>query len=66
MARGRRIKELQGEIATGARAGGDREKLVRELDALIASACVLCSEIAIKQVDEPFISAADDVAEWAL
>lgn len=27
---------------------------------------VLCSEMAIKQIDEPFITAADDKNEWAL
>lgn len=27
---------------------------------------VLCSEMAVKQIDEPFITAADDRNEWAL
>jgi hypothetical protein len=27
---------------------------------------VLCSDMAIKQIDEPFVSAKDDVDEWIL
>jgi hypothetical protein len=27
---------------------------------------VLCSELAVKLIDEPFISALDDKEEWAL
>jgi hypothetical protein len=27
---------------------------------------VLCSEMAVKLIDEPFISATDDKEEWAL
>jgi hypothetical protein len=27
---------------------------------------VLCSEMAVKQIDEPFITAADDKNEWAV
>ncbi|KAH6622436.1 Pep3/Vps18/deep orange family-domain-containing protein [Boeremia exigua] len=63
IARGKQIRELQGEVARG---GGRRERAVRELDALVGSACVLCSELAVKLVDEPFITAADDREEWAL
>ncbi|KAL3236879.1 hypothetical protein MRX96_022134 [Rhipicephalus microplus] len=32
-----------------------REKLMNELDDLIASECLFCGEIAIRSVDEPFI-----------
>ena len=38
----------------------------REFDSLVAGACVLCSEIAVKKVDEPFVTAADKGDEWAL
>ena len=27
---------------------------------------VLCSEMAVKQIEEPFITAADDPREWAI
>jgi hypothetical protein len=30
------------------------------------NASVLCSEMAVKLIDEPFISATDDKEEWAL
>lgn len=33
-----------------------REKLMNELDDLVASECLYCGEIAIRSVDEPFIS----------
>jgi len=27
---------------------------------------ILCSDYAIKRIDEPFVTAADDLSEWAL
>lgn len=36
-----------------------REKLMNELDDLIASECLFCGEIAIRSVDEPFIDPED-------
>uniref|UniRef100_A0A1E1XC32 Vacuolar protein sorting-associated protein 18 homolog n=1 Tax=Amblyomma aureolatum TaxID=187763 RepID=A0A1E1XC32_9ACAR len=36
-----------------------REKLMNELDDLIASECLFCGEIAIRSVDEPFINPED-------
>jgi len=39
---------------------------VEELDGLIASACILCSEFAVKAIDQPFIGPEDDKDEWAL
>lgn len=27
---------------------------------------ILCSEFAIKRIDEPFVMQSDDVAEWAV
>lgn len=33
---------------------------------LTFSRSVLCSELAVKVIDEPFISATDDKEEWAL
>ncbi|KAF2012799.1 hypothetical protein BU24DRAFT_374597 [Aaosphaeria arxii CBS 175.79] len=66
IARGKRIAELQMEVSKGTGVGAKREKAIRELDALVGSACVLCSEMAVKMIDEPFISATDDKEEWAL
>ncbi|KAF2474245.1 uncharacterized protein BDR25DRAFT_332370 [Lindgomyces ingoldianus] len=66
IARGKRITELQVEVSKGASVGAKREKAIRELDALVGSSCVLCSEMAIKLIDQPFISAMDDREEWAL
>ena len=36
------------------------EDMVRELDELVAGARVLCGEIAIKQIDKAFVTAAGD------
>ncbi|KAF1811918.1 hypothetical protein P152DRAFT_37613 [Eremomyces bilateralis CBS 781.70] len=64
--RSRRIRELQVEVSKGTSLGASREKLIKELDALVASACVLCSEMAVKRIDEPFVLPTDDHSEWAL
>jgi len=64
--KGRRIMELQMEVSKGVSLGSKREKAIRELDALVGSACVLCSEMAVKLIDEPFVSEADNKGEWAL
>ncbi|KAF2181872.1 hypothetical protein K469DRAFT_713475 [Zopfia rhizophila CBS 207.26] len=66
IAKGKRIAELQMEVSKGVSVGSKREKAIKELDALVGSACVLCSEMAVKLIDEPFISATDDAEEWAL
>ena len=60
------IKDLQNEVSRGLSTGGQREKMIRELDGLIAEACILCGEYGIKQIDEPFIDESDNVEEWAL
>lgn len=57
-----RIRELQSQIGRG----GRREKEGRELDALVAGQCILCGELAIRAIEEPFVSEADDVEEWAI
>ncbi len=46
-----RIRELQALIGRG----GRREKEGRELDALVAGSCVLCGDVAIKSIVEPFV-----------
>ncbi|EEH36124.2 vacuolar membrane protein pep3 [Paracoccidioides lutzii Pb01] len=62
----KRIRDLQLEMSKETNTGGKREKVIRDLDGLIAEACILCGEYAIKQIDEPFISAADNRDEWAI
>ncbi|KAJ4358912.1 tethering complex subunit [Ascochyta clinopodiicola] len=62
IARGKRIAELQLDVSKGTSTGAKREKAIRELDALVGSSC----ELAVKLIDEPFISATDDKEEWAL
>ncbi|KAF2163509.1 hypothetical protein M409DRAFT_26121 [Zasmidium cellare ATCC 36951] len=66
MGRSKRIRELQREIGRGVALGKRREGMVRELDGLVAGACVLCSEMAVKQIDKPFITEADNRNEWAI
>lgn len=61
-----RIKDLQSEVNQGLSVGVQRQKLVQELDGLVAEQCVLCGDLGIKQIDEPFVSAGDDVEAWAI
>ncbi|KAL2128369.1 hypothetical protein VTI74DRAFT_9274 [Chaetomium olivicolor] len=65
-AKARRIRECQVQISKGLVGGEKREAMIAELDALVASACILCSDYAIKRIDEPFVKAEDDKEEWAL
>lgn len=62
----KRIKDLQAEVNQGLSVGVQRQKLVQELDGLVADQCVLCGESGIKQIDEPFIHKEDDLAAWAI
>ncbi|QDS70037.1 hypothetical protein FKW77_003933 [Venturia effusa] len=66
VAEGMRIKKLQAEVGRGVFQGKRRERAVRELDDAVAGACVLCSDLAVKQIDEPFVLSSDDRNEWAL
>ncbi|KAL1837626.1 hypothetical protein VTJ49DRAFT_3565 [Mycothermus thermophilus] len=65
-AKARRIKECQVNISKGLVSGERREKMVAELDGLVASACILCSDYAIRRINEPFIKPGEDLEEWAL
>ncbi|KAL4942639.1 hypothetical protein BDV06DRAFT_191705 [Aspergillus oleicola] len=60
------IKDLQSQLNEGALTSSRREEIVKELDGLIAEACILCGDHAIKQIDKPFITVSDNVDEWAL
>ncbi|PSR93909.1 vacuolar protein sorting protein-like protein DigA [Coniella lustricola] len=64
--KGKRIRELQVMITRGVVQGERREAVVRELDGLIASACILCSDYAIKRIDEPFVKTHDNPGDWAI
>ncbi|KAI9784973.1 MAG: hypothetical protein M1839_001169 [Geoglossum umbratile] len=66
VAKSKQIRELQAQVGKGMAAGRLREKAVAELDALIASSCILCSELAVKQIDDPFVLPTDNTTEWAL
>ncbi|POS83588.1 hypothetical protein EPUL_004950, partial [Erysiphe pulchra] len=56
----RMIKELQGLVTKGNLRGSAREKAVAELDELIAGSCILCSDLAIRKIDAPFINPNED------
>lgn len=66
MGKGRRIRELQEIVAGGGLASGGvkKERLVKELDGLVGAACVLCSEMAVRMVDEPFVRQGEGAGEW--
>jgi len=66
MGKGKRIRELQREVGRAVVGGAKRTNMVKELDALVAGSCVLCSEMAVRMIDEPFVTASDDREEWAL
>ncbi|KAK4190400.1 Pep3/Vps18/deep orange family-domain-containing protein [Podospora australis] len=65
-AKGKRIRECQVQISKGLVSGRRREEVVRELDGLVADACILCSDYAIRRISEPFVKEEDDKEEWAL
>ncbi|EAA33759.3 hypothetical protein GE21DRAFT_4156 [Neurospora crassa] len=62
----KRIKECQVQISRGLVKGRKREEMIGELDGLVGEACILCSEYAIKRIDEPFVKENEDKEEWAL
>ncbi|KAF2158100.1 hypothetical protein K461DRAFT_326169 [Myriangium duriaei CBS 260.36] len=66
VAKGKRIREVQAEIGRGLVSGKRKDRLVRELDGLVAGACVLCGEMAVKQIDQPFVTKTDDREQWAI
>ena len=66
MGRGKRIRELQREVGRAVVGGKRREGMVRELDGLVAASCVLCSEGAVRMIDEPFVGEGESREEWAI
>ncbi|RHZ52332.1 vacuolar protein sorting protein DigA [Aspergillus thermomutatus] len=59
------IRDLQAQLNKGDISSSRREEIVKELDGLVAEACILCGDHAIKQIDKPFVTGAD-ADEWAL
>ncbi|KAK0710945.1 Pep3/Vps18/deep orange family-domain-containing protein [Lasiosphaeris hirsuta] len=62
----KRIRECQVQVSKGLVSGARREAMVAELDSLVASACILCSDYAIRRINEPFVKEDEDKSEWAL
>ncbi|KAK4143681.1 Pep3/Vps18/deep orange family-domain-containing protein [Dichotomopilus funicola] len=65
-AKAKRIRQCQVQISKGLVSGEKRDAMIAELDALVASACILCSEYAIRRINEPFVKESEDTEEWAL
>ena len=62
----KRIRELQREIGRGIAGARKKEGMVKELDGLVAAGCILCGDLAMKGVDEPFTIEGEGKGEWAL
>ncbi|KAJ5619016.1 hypothetical protein N7510_003000 [Penicillium lagena] len=61
------IRDLQAHLSKGDLSSSRREEIVKELDALVAEACILCGDHAIKQIDKPFITDSEAVNnDWIL
>ena len=66
MGKRKHIKDLQNGVSRGLSTGVKRERMIRELDDLVAEACILCGDYGIKQIDAPFITGQDNAEEWAI
>lgn len=60
------IKDLQGKVSQGLAVGPQRQKWIRDLDGIVGEQCVLCGDLGIKTVNEPFIKDGEDKGEWAI
>ncbi|KAJ5775254.1 uncharacterized protein N7511_000265 [Penicillium nucicola] len=60
------IRDLQAQLSNGDVTSSRREDIVKELDSLVAEACILCGDHAIKQIDKPFIADSETADEWTL
>ncbi|KAJ5451435.1 Pep3/Vps18/deep orange [Penicillium cf. griseofulvum] len=60
------IRDLQAQLSSGDISASRREDIVKELDGLVAEACILCGDHAIKQIDKPFIASSETAEDWAL
>lgn len=59
----RNIKDLQSKVAQGMGVGVQRQKWIKDLDGMVGEQCVLCGDIGIKSIDEPFVKAGEG-REW--
>ena len=66
MGKRKHIKDLQNEVSRGLSTGVKRERMIQELDDLVAEACLLCGDYGIKQIDAPFVTEHDNAEEWAI
>ncbi|KAK4934708.1 tethering complex subunit [Elasticomyces elasticus] len=64
--RRKNIKELQSKVSAGLGIGPQRAKWIKELDGIVGEQCVLCGDLGIRSVDEPFITNKDNVKEWII
>jgi len=62
----KRVKEVREKVERGVWTGRQREALVKELDGLVAASCVLCSDVAVKAIDEPFVKEGEGREDWAI
>jgi vacuolar protein sorting-associated protein 18 len=62
----RRIRELQAEVSKGLSVGPQRIKMVSELDGLVGEQCVLCGDLGIKTIEEPFVKEGEGRGEWVI
>lgn len=68
------IRELQGKLSQqqtqiqvqGLSMTPQRQKWIRELDGIVGEQCVLCGDIGIRSIDEPFVTDRDDARVWAV
>ncbi|KAK5954472.1 tethering complex subunit [Knufia fluminis] len=64
--RRKNIKDLQGKVSAGMGVGVQRQKWIRELDGIVGEQCVLCGDLGIRGVDEPFVREGEDRGEWVI
>ncbi|KAB8576182.1 hypothetical protein FH972_025710 [Carpinus fangiana] len=60
-----RVREIKAQLDQGSE-GKKRTQLVKEMDDIVGRECPLCGDVAIRMVDEPFVTADDDKSAWAL
>lgn len=57
------IKDLQSKVAQGMGVGVQRQKWIKDLDGMVGEQCVLCGDLGIKSIDEPFVKEGEG-QEW--
>lgn len=64
--RKKNIKDLQSKVSQGMGVGPQRQKWIKQLDDIVGEQCVLCGDLGIKAVDEPFVKGGEDRGQWAI